>query len=151
MDEADIQRIAKQVAYKNVNEEMEKAFIERQGKYEQMVHDILCQHQSRKEFLASAMKPKDYIKMPQELAREYTRRVNNAHFLTTCVENAMEGIESAELRQVIDLTYFQHETITQIMDRLFCSNNTVLRWKQKALHEIAVRMFGVDALGLEEL
>lgn len=120
-------------------------------KYIRMTDDLLCQYQSRKAFLASAMKPEDYMGFPAELAKKYTRKIENARFLTAIVEDVLEEIQEIEHRAVIDLIYFQHKTSSQIAEELFCCTATVFCWKLKALKDMAINIFGVDALELEEI
>lgn len=151
MNPDEIQKKAEEIARKAFNSMKHDTMTDNQKKYVQMTDDLLCQYQSRKAFLATAMKPEDYSNMPVDLAKKYTRKVENARFLTAVVEDALEGIKEKEHREVIDLIYFQHKTIIQIMEQLFCCNNTVLRWKKKALLDMAICIFGVDAVGLEEV
>ena len=92
MDKAEIQRATEQVDCKSVNEILKTCTIEQQKKYIQMTDELLCGYMSWKAFLSLAMKPEDYKNMPMELVMKYTRKIDNARFLTACIEDALNDI-----------------------------------------------------------
>lgn len=151
MDPFEVQKICNENDYAAINDILKTCTVEQQKKYIQMTDDLLYRYMSRKAFLSTAMKPEEYKNMPVELVKKYTRKIENARFLTACIEDALNDIQEKQYRTVIELIYFQHQTYSQISDELYCNPRTVIRWKKKVLKEMAISIFGVYVLGLEDI
>lgn len=150
MDTKEVKKAIKGAVYREVEKVFRKRVSERKEKYIQMAEDMLCKYQSKKEFLSSSVDPEDLKNMPADLVKEYEKKIESACFLTSCIEDAIGDIDD-EFKKLIDLIYFQHKLYPQIAEELFCSTCTVWRWRRKALERVAINIFGIEALGLEEI
>lgn len=120
-------------------------------KYIQMTKDLLYMYPGQKYILANAKNPDEFEGLPQELVREYNKRIHNAKFLIGWIEEALDRIKLLEHNAVIDMFYFQLLSCPEIAEQLYCNERTVHRWKEQFIKELSIILFGVDALELEAL